>query len=166
MRQAFDLRKITLLIPILLFSIFLSSFNAPSLHTNHASVVGPDSIRSSETQDTSLDSVVRYLLDASAKDFHDNQPPVPVGFRNVQIKHLITPNEEMLYLICGQFLVPDKQNKEEWTPFATIKTSGYEQWIGSHAAAYCQNSKMISYKISDLSAALKGRFDALQNSTR
>ncbi|MFN8207292.1 MAG: hypothetical protein U0T82_07775 [Bacteroidales bacterium] len=95
----------------------------------------------------------------SAKDFHEHQPPVPVDFRNVQPKLL----NEKIVLICGEFLAKDEQNKENWVEFATIKTSQYEQWIGS--TTYCQNSKVIAYKISDLSSALKNRFDSLQKST-
>jgi hypothetical protein len=60
-----------------------------------------------------LDSVVLFLLDASAKDFHDHQPPVSVGFRNVQLRNLQGSNAENHYMICGQFLEQDKQNKEE-----------------------------------------------------
>jgi hypothetical protein len=99
----------------------------------------------------------------SAKDFHDHQPPIPVNFRNVQVRNLIGPNAENNYMICGQFLALDKQSRDEWTSFATIKTDPYEQWIGSNALTYCQDSKAISYKINDLSSALKNRIDSLQN---
>ena len=66
-------------------------------------------------------------------------------------------------MICGQFLEQDKQNKDEWTSFATIKTSGYEQWIGNQSLAFCQDSRLVSYKINDLSSALKSRVDSLFN---
>jgi hypothetical protein len=119
-----------------------------------------------ETQNASLDSIVHFLLDSSAKDFHDNQPPTPVSFRNVKVRNLIGPNAENHYMICGQFLAQDKQNKDNWISFATIKTSGYEQWIGTQSLGYCQDSKAITYKINDLSSALKSRFDSLQNLTK
>ena len=118
----------------------------------------PESSRVSKSQNASLDSVVRFLLDASAKDFHDHQPPVPVSFRNVELRNLISANAENHYMLCGQFLARDKN---EWTYFATIKTSGYEQWIGNQSLGYCQDAKAISYKISDLSSALKSRLDSL-----
>jgi hypothetical protein len=123
----------------------------------HAPEVSSDSTHSSETQIASLDSTVNFLLNASAKDFYDHQLPVPIGFRNVQIKYF-----EEKFFICGEFLVMDEQNKEKWTAFATIKTFKYEQWIGANASTYCPNSKVISYKISDLSSTFKSRFDTLK----
>ena len=164
-RQIFNLWKIQLFIPnqILIFTLFLTSCNSTSDNSNNSSSLSPDSIHSSEMQNASLDSVVHWLLDASAKDFHDHQPPVPVGFRNVQIRYLMTPDLAKQYMICGQFLTRDKQDKDEWIPFATIKTSGYEQWIGTHSLVYCQDSKVIPYKITDLSFALKNRVDSLHN---
>lgn len=156
MKNLFTILSLTVFLLVL-----LSCTNNDSKVNNiHAPEVSSDSTHSSETQIASLDSIVNFLLDASAKDFYDHQPPVPIGFRNVQIKYF----EEKLYIICGEFLAKDEQNKEKWTAFATIKTStsGYEQWIGAHASTYCQNSKVISYKISDLSATFKNRFDTLK----
>jgi len=161
LRQTFDLKKILLSISILIFTLFLTSCNSRS-ENNHSSKGSPDSISLTETQNASQDSIVHFLLDAAAKDFHDHQPPVPLGFRNVQFKFLTKPNEEKIYIICGQFLNQDNQNKEEWTHFATIKTDPYEQWIGSTALAYCQDSKEITYSKIDLSIALKNRYDSLQ----
>ena len=166
LRQAFVLQKIILSVSILILTLFLTSCNTGSENKNHSSKGSPDSISLTETQNASLDSIVQFLLDASAKDFYDNQPPTPGSFRNVQVRNLIGPNAENHYMICGQFLAQDKQNNDEWTSFATIKTDPYEQWIGSNALTYCQDSKEISYKISDLSSALKSRFDALQNLTK
>jgi hypothetical protein len=165
-RQTFDLQKILLSIFILIFTIFLTSCNSKSENKIHSSKGISDSISLAETQNASLDSIVYFLLDASAKDFHDNQPPTPVSFRNVKVKNLIGPNTENHYMICGQFLAQDKQNKDEWTSFTTIKTDPYEQWIGSNALTYCQNSKEITYTKIDLSIALKSRYDSLQNLTK
>jgi len=160
--QIFNLRKFVLYVPILIFTLLIISCNSASDNNNNTSAVSPNTIRSSEVQKASLDSVVRWLLDASAKDFNDHQPPIPIGFRNVQIRHLIAPNSEKMYIICGQFLAHDKEQKDKWIPFATVKTSGYEQWIGSQSLTYCQDSKVISYKIYDLSSALKSRVDSLR----
>ncbi len=154
MKRHFAILSLTVFILVLLSC----NNNDSKVNNNHSPEVSSDSTRFSETQIATLDSIVNILLDASAKDFYDHQPPVPIGFRNVQIKYF----EEELYIICGEFLAKDEQNKEKWTAFATIKTSGYEQWIGANASTYCQNSKVISYKISDLSSTLKSRFDTLQ----
>ena len=150
-------------VSILIFTLFLSSCNSRSKNNIHSSKSSSDSISLDETQNASQDSIVHFLLDVAAKDFHNHQPPVPSGFRNVQFKYLTKPNEEKTYLICGQFLNQDNHNKEEWTHFATIKTDPYEQWIGSNALAYCQDSKEITYTKFDLSIALKSRYDSLQN---
>lgn len=123
---------------------------------------GADRIQPSQVQTDSLALAVFALLDASAKDFQAHQPPIPVRFRNVQFKYFRANN----YLICGEFLAQAKQDKQEWTPFATIKTSGYEQWIGSNALPYCQDAKAIPYKTTDLSSTLKSRFDSLQKSSK
>jgi hypothetical protein len=162
LRQTYDLQKILLSISILIFTLFLTSCNFRSENNIHSSEGSSDSISLAETQNTSLDSIVHFLLDAAAKDFHDNQPPTPVSFRNIKVRDLIGPNAENHYMICGQFLAQDNQNKEEWTHFATIKTDPYEQWIGSNALTYCQDSKEITYTKIDLSRALKSRFDSLQ----
>jgi hypothetical protein len=161
LRQIFELQKILLSISILFFKVFLISCNSRSVD-NHSSKGSPDSISLAETQNDSQDSIVHFLLDVAAKDFHDHQPPVPLGFRDVQFKYLTRPNEEKTYIICGEFLNKDNQNKEEWTHFATIKTDPYEQWMGSNAFTYCKDSKEITYTKIDLSIALKSRYDSLQ----
>jgi hypothetical protein len=163
LRQTAVLQKILLPLSIIIFTLFLTACNSISSNNNHPSKGSPDNISLAETQNASLDSIVHFLIDASAKDFHDHQPPTPVSFRNVKVQNLIGPNAENHYMICGQFLALDKQNKDEWTYFTTIKTSGYEQWIGNQSLSFCQDSKAISYKINDLSSELKNRFDSLQN---
>jgi hypothetical protein len=162
LRHTVDLKKILLHISILLFTLFMTSCNSGSSNNNHLSKGSPGSISLTETQNASLDSIVLFLLGVSANDFHVHQRPIPVNFRNVQIRYLISQNAENRYLICGQFLIQDKQSKDEWISFATIRTDPFEQWIGSNALAYCQDSKAISYKIKDLSSELKNRFDSLQ----
>jgi hypothetical protein len=47
-------------------------------------------------------------------------------------------------------------------PFATIKTSGYEQWIGAQAVGFCQRSSVIWDKAGDLSSSLQSRLDSLR----
>jgi hypothetical protein len=163
MGQIFVMHKIQLFISLAAVTIFLTSCNSKTDNKNNSSKDSLESTNLIETQNTSLDSIVLFLLDASAKDFHDNQPPIPVNFRNVQVRDLIGQHLENNYMICGQFLAQDKQSKDEWTSFATIKTDPYEQWIGSNALTYCQDSRAISYKIKDLSSALKNRIDSLQN---
>jgi len=61
--------------------------------------------------------------------------------------------------LCGEFL--REGEKAEWTPFATIKTSGYEQYLGGGAAAYCAASPIIWDTRDDLSASLQTQLDSL-----
>jgi hypothetical protein len=74
----------------------------------------------------------------------------------------MTPSGEEQYMLCGQFLPAQEAGKAEWTPFATIKTSGYEQWIGAQAARFCQDSSVIWDKVDDLSSSLQSRLDSLR----
>lgn len=147
---------------LILLIVFCLSCNSSNSNKN-SKTVSSDSIHSDITQPDSLDTIVLNLLDVSAQDFYDHQPPVPVGFKEVKFKYLTRPNKERIYLICGQFLDKDNQNKQKWTFFATIKTDPYEQWIGSNAQTYCQDSKEIMFTKIDLSIALKSRVDSLQN---
>jgi transposase len=52
------------------------------------------------------------------------------------------------------------KGKAEWTPFVTIKTSGYEQWLGDQVASRCRRPSIIWEK-EDLSTSLQSRFDSL-----
>ena len=163
--QIFTLVERQLCVSLLIITLFFTSCNlTPDKKINNIVSSSLDSSSLPETLNPSLDSTVLILLDASAKDFHDHQPPVPVDFRNVQVRNLPGINMENHYMLCGQFLAQNKQSKNDWTSFATIKTSGYEQWIGNQSLSYCQDSKAISYKIHDLSSTLKVRFDSLNNS--
>ena len=74
----------------------------------------------------------------------------------------MTPTGEAQYLLCGSFLPAQEGGKAEWTPFATIKTSGYEQWTGARAKDYCQGSEVIWDKVGDLSSSLQSRLDSLR----
>ena len=65
-------------------------------------------------------------------------------------------------MLCGQFLPAEGGDKAEWTAFATIKTSGYEQYIGAQSAVFCQRSEVIWDKEGDLSSSLQAKLDSLQ----
>ncbi|HNF72275.1 MAG TPA: hypothetical protein PLP34_07675, partial [Chitinophagaceae bacterium] len=97
----------------------------------------PSKILSNET----LDSIVQVIVDISAHDFYKNQKPEPVHFSNVQLKYIKKEDGEELYILCGEFITIDKKQ----TPFATVKNSDYEQWIGTSALTYCQDSDVLPY---------------------
>lgn len=121
-----------------------------------------DSTGINDISDTLQDSVLLFLLDVSAKDFNTNSPSPPLDFRTVQFKKLAGQGSEDRYILCGQFMVQDKHNKEEWIDFAAIKTEPYEQWFGSVGASYCNSAEPIPGITGDLSAVLKDRFKALR----
>jgi len=53
----------------------------------------------------------------------------------------------------------EQGDKAEWTPFVTIRTSGYEQYIGGQAASFC-DAKTMTWDAGDLTAALQRRVDS------
>jgi hypothetical protein len=120
-----------------------------------------DPVTRSESQAVSP-AVVQILLTAAATDFHTHRPPGPVRFRDVRTGYLITPSGEKEYRLCGQFLPAQEAGKAEWTPFATIKTSDYEQYLGAQAAAYRQDSSVIWDNVGVLSSSLQSRLDSLR----
>ena len=162
MKLTFNLYKLILSASVLGFIIFMASCNCPAHNKDNAKQSSHDSIQLTENEKASLDSTVQLLIELSAKDFYEHQPPAPVDFRDVKLKYLTKATNEKTYLICGQFLSRDNQNKESWVYFATIKTDPYEQWVGSNAMVYCQDSKEIVYSTTDLSASLKSTFESQQ----
>jgi hypothetical protein len=84
----------------------------------------------------SIDPVVKFLLTSAAGDFHDHGPKGPLHFRNVRLGHVMDAKGEAQYRLCGELF--REGDKAEWTPFATIKTSGYEQYVGP--TTYCPDS--------------------------
>jgi len=116
----------------------------------------------SDLHDASIDSVAQFLLTTAATDFHNHRPPDPVRFRDVRLGHVKTPSGELQYILCGQFLPEQEAGHAQWTDFATIKTSGYEQCIGRQATVFCQDSSVLWEKTGDLSSSLQSRFDSLR----
>ena len=102
---------------------------------------------------------MQFLLRASAADFHAHTPPTPTRFRGVRAGHKSQPDRTRTELLCGEFL--HAQPPGAWVPFTTIKTSGYEQWLGPQASAMC-GDPCIAWVDEDLSATLQRQLDALR----
>ncbi len=85
------------------------------------------------------------LLDASAGDFRAHGPPV-AEVRNVRFGHV-----DGRALVCGDFRATDG-----WSHFATVSTSGYEQWLGAGADRWCDGPH-AQWETGGLSAALLAR---------
>ena len=143
-------------------TIILAACGTAPLTRSGSQGARPAQVSAPEPQHPPLDPVVQFLLTAAATDFHTHRPPDPLRFREVRIGHVMTPSGEAQYLLCGQFLPAQERGNAEWTPFVTIKTSGYEQWIGAQAASWCQRPSIIWDKEGDLSALLQSRRDSLR----
>ena len=145
------------LILICIAAIFFASCERPS--TRHPEPKGDEvQVQSVNTNQTSLDSVTGFLLAASARDFHDHGP-TPDSLRGVKLGYQMTDQGQRLYFICGEFAAG---NRNKWTAFATIKTSGYEQWIGTQAKTLLRDSRVKWEGSSDLSSSLQRQVDSLK----
>ena len=147
---------------VLFATLVLAACSTAPVTRSGSPAVNPAQVLTPEPQKASIDPVVQFLLTAAATDFHTHRPPDPVRFRDVRIGHVTTPSGEEQYMLCGQFLPAQEGGNPAWTPFATIKTSGYEQWIGAQAAGFCQRSTVVWDKEGDLSPLLQSRLDSLR----
>jgi hypothetical protein len=139
----------------------LIACEANSIPQSQTEVSRPVQATSDEQQKKSEDTPVQFLLTAAATDFHTQQQSHTIYFRKVHIGRALTPEGEKQYMLCGQFLPAQAKDKGDWTPFVTIKTSGYEQWLGAQVASFCKRPSIIWDK-GDLSSSLQSRFDSLQ----
>jgi hypothetical protein len=156
-------RRIMRSLAILFATLVLAACSTAPVKRNESQAASPTSALAPELQKASIDSVIQFLLTAAATDFHTHRPPDPVRFRDVRLGHVMTPSGEKQYMLCGQFLPAQEGGKAEWMPFATIKTSGYEQWIGAQAVGFCQSSSLVWDKVGDLSSLLQSRLDSLRS---
>ena len=147
---------------VIFATLVLAACSTAPVTRSGSPAVSPTQALTPELQKASIDPVVEFLLTAAATDFHTHRPPDPVRFRDVRIGHVMSQSGEEQYMLCGQFLPAPEGGKAEWTPFATIKTSGYEQWSGAQAAGFCQRSTVIWDKEDDLSPLLQSRLDSLR----
>ena len=108
-----------------------------SCNTNNNSENNDSSTVKSELE-VIPDSIVQFLITSASDDFREHRPPTAVDFRNLKIGYLKSANSEKIYILCGEFL---SQENNEWIEFATLKTSGYEQYIGK--TQYCQDAMMV-----------------------
>lgn len=110
----------------------------------------------------SADSVLRVLVTSAATDFHNHGPSGTLRFRDVRFGRMNSPGAGHPYLLCGQFIRAGQGRSAIWTRFVTIKTSGYEQWIGAQADAFCRDSTVIWYNRGNLTSTLQHRLDGLK----
>jgi hypothetical protein len=141
--------------------LVLIACKANSIPQSQTEVLRPVQASSQEPQKESKDTPLQFLLTAAATDFHTHSQSHVIHFRKVHFGRVMTPEGENRYILCGQFLPARTKDKADWTPFATIKTSGYEQWLGDQAASFCKRPS-VKWDKGDLSSSLQSRFDSLQ----
>ena len=100
------------------------------------------------------DSIVQFLMNSAASDFSNHQPPTVVEFRNLKIGYILSETNVKTFLLCGEFLSAESKNKNQWEPFATLKTEGYEQWVGSGSITYCQKAHFVNENDAALAKSL------------
>lgn len=82
----------------------------------------------------------------------------------MEIGYMLTAGSEKLYVLCGEYLSQEKAEKKEWETFATIKTSGYEQYLGgSKRLSYCVDAIKVMSDEAMLSTALKNKLEELRS---
>jgi hypothetical protein len=129
--------------PILLLATSLAAC------TTSAPAVAPRAARAAVVSPT------EFLLVSAAADLRAH-PPGRSAFRNVRYGQSIGADGVVSHRLCGEYQVARTDAAPEWAAFATLKTSGYEQWLGD--TAYCRGE--IQWVPGDLSAELQRRFDA------
>jgi hypothetical protein len=146
-------------------TILLSAFliaacgSAPAANTNTVSITNAQAPNVAAANNSSTDPV-DFLLTSAAGDFHEHGPKGPLQFQNVRAGHVPGTDGKDQYLLCGEFVRMEEGAKNGWTKFATIKTSGYEQYIGDNV--YCQKPNIVWSSDGDLSSRLKSQLDSLQ----
>ena len=108
----------------------------------------------------STESVQDFLISSSAADFTAHEQTRQTKVKKVHLRYTENDSGERTYMLCGKFQTANQAAKREWVDFATLKTEGYEQWLGAQAAALCKNARS-SHGSPDLSAALQSKLTVI-----
>lgn len=138
--------------------LLLASFSICGLL---ACSTAPAARNGSQIQVEPLSSTVEFLLTSAATDFsHMRALPPSVRFRDVRTGYIMTPENGKQYRMCGSFS-PALDGKDGWTHFVTLKTSGYEQYLGAQALNECTRAG-ITWDKGDLSSTLQSRLESMR----
>lgn len=100
-------------------------------------------------------AVAQTLLGHAASDFSQHVKPPPAAFRRVHYGVLRGQDGREVPVLCGEFLPAG--SKGRWTPFATVRTSPYEQWLGGQAQGLCGPENFTRQDAHDYAAELLAR---------
>src|SRR5580765_5062175 len=147
---------------IALLTLVFTARSTPPVSKSQSQAASPGQGLASEEPKPSTDSPMEFLIRSAATDFHAHRPPIIERFRDVRFGYVMTPAGAKQYQLCGEFLPQQREGKAKWTPFATIKTSGFEQYLGVQAASWCQRSRFVQDRDGDLSSTLQNRLDSMR----
>jgi hypothetical protein len=75
---------------------FLScNTHTSKVDNNHSAYARPGGIDISNMPNDSIDYILNNLLNASAVDFNEHQPPIPLDFRKVRFSYLTKSGERL-----------------------------------------------------------------------
>lgn len=150
----------SILLKTLAFTFFMSAILSCNSNSKKEDKADSSAIATtSATKESMPDSTIQFLITSAATDFHHHQSPKVIDFRNIKVGYTLSSGNEKIYILCGEFL--SEEAKENWLKFATIKTSGYEQYLGNQARAFCEEATMVSTGTTDLSTELKNKLAGL-----
>lgn len=105
------------------------------------------------------DSITDFLISAAVSDFKKQSHLSNIQFRDSRIGCQVSETKDKHYFLCGQYKPATEQN---WIPFATIKTMGYEQWQGGQSSTFCEDSTVV-WSANDFSKSLQEKYTSLDN---
>lgn len=100
-----------------------------------------------------------FVFASAAADFHAHHPPARV--RAARMGHVVAADGAKRYVLCGELLPAPGARDAAWTPFVTVQTSGYEQYVGAAATSFCR-PPIIWDDRADLSPSLQSQLDSLR----
>jgi len=151
------MRRLAFLISLLL----LAGCKTNSIPPRQSESSSPVSTLALQQQKTITDTPSEFLLTSAATDFHSHHSARTISFRNVRLGGSLDQAGKKQFMLCGEFLPTQSNGKADWMPFVTIKTSGYEQYLGTQAASFCR-APSVTWDEADLSSSLQRRFDSLK----
>jgi hypothetical protein len=140
------------LIPLLI----LATLKSPSVGIHPTDTVKSELVYSPQLQEPT-DSVLHYLIRSTVSDFRTQRPSDHLKFKEVYFGHITSDSKKKTYLLCGKFLSTKGEGSNKWTQFATIRTSGFEIYLGANI--YCQDPSFTLENKNDLSSVLQSGFD-------
>ena len=135
----------------------------------------PAAVRNDKSATTQLTALIQneaseagtmeFLVRSAAADFRAQTPSRNLNFQNVRLGYLASPEGQIKYMLCGEFLKNLDIQQNERGFFMTIDSpggpNGYNQLLSGKAISTCDNPSVTWSGAGDLSSSLQSRFDSL-----